>query len=204
MKLKKNKRNRSKTKIINLFIVLALFLGGCAVPFETADTKNIGESEIIVGYTIPLNLTARADLGVTGYTDLGIGLDAFGLFLSDDPILCFYGTGKQKILSFGRNPNFNLLVSGGYGVVVTDLNPENIPYYHYTLLLGMEDEINGFLFGIGVLQDPRFSWQIMHAEFSKETYIHAIIGVEIKKMLFQIQTVHKSGGYINLGFGVKL
>jgi len=201
MELKKNKNSRTKTA--NLTISLVLLLVGCAVPFETADTKNIGESEIIVGYTVPLNVTARTNFGVTGYTDLGIGLD-MGAHLSSDPVFCLYGTGKQKILNFGGNPNFNLLVSGAYGLVATDLNPENIPYYHYTLLLGMENEINGLTFGIGVLQDPRFSWEIMHEEFSKEKYIHAIIGVEIKKMLFQIQTVHKSGGYINFGFGVKL
>ncbi len=203
MDSKKKKCVYSKIKIINFVIVLFLVLSGCAVPFETANTLKAGKAENIIGYTAPLNVTARTNFGVTGYTDLGIGLD-MGAHLSSDPVFCLYGTGKQKILSFGRNPNFNLLVSGAYGVVVTDLNPENIPYYHYTLLLGMENEINGFLFGIGVLQDPRFSWKIMHEEFSKETYIHAIIGVEIRKMLFQIQTVHKSGGYINFGFGVKL
>jgi len=203
MNSKNKKSDFSQIKTLGPVVVLFLLFTGCAVPFETANTLKAGKAENIIGYTAPLNVTARTNFGVTGYTDLGIGLDMGG-HLSSDPVFCLYGTGKQKILSFGRNPNFNLLVSGAYGVVVTDLNPENIPYYHYTLLLGMENEINGFLFGIGVLQDPRFSWKIMHEEFSKETYIHAIIGVEIRKMLFQIQTVHKSGGYINFGFGVKL
>ena len=215
MKFKKNKYNCSKTKIVNLFIALALFLGACAVPFETADTKNIGEPEFTVGYTAPLTFTARGDMGVTGYTDLGIGLDAAGLLLSDDPVLCFYGTAKQKILSFGENPHFNLLASATYGIVASDLNPENIPYYRYTLLLGMKgsdkDNGTGFVFGIGVMQDPRYSWEIMHEEFSKETHIHTVMGVENKKYIFQIQTAHKGedsdrdrDGLISFGFGFKL
>jgi hypothetical protein len=203
MELKKNKRSRSKTEIVSLITVLALFLGGCAVPFETVDTKNVGETEVIVGYTIPSNFAARADIGVTGYTDLGIGLEAGG-HLGRDAVLCAYLTGKQKILTFEERLNYNILISGAYGVVATDLNPENIPYYHYTLLLSMGDEISAFIFGIGVLQDPRFSWTLMHEEFSKEKYIHAVMGAETRKLLFQVQTVHKSGGYINFGFGLKL
>jgi len=206
MNSKKKKCAYSKIKIINFIVVLFLLLSGCAVPFETANTLNMGKAEGIIGYTLPLNVTARANFGVSGYTDIGIGLEVGG-HLSNDPVLCAYGTGKQKILSLGINPHYNILISGAYGVVASDLNPENIPYYHYTLLLGMEDEISGFLFGAGILQDPRFSWKLMHEEFSQETYIHTVMGVETKKLLFQIQTVHKGssgGGYINFGFGIRL
>ncbi len=206
MNNKKNIIPFFKEKSLILIVALFLILSGCAVPFETTDTKNPGESEVIFGYTPPLNFTTRADLGVTGYTDIGVGLEVCG-HLSNDPVLCAYVTGKQKILTFGKDLHYNILISGAYGTVATDLNPENIPYYHYTLLLGMEDAINGFLFGIGVLQDPRFSWKLMHEEFSKETYIHSVMGVETKKLLFQIQTVHKikdSGEYISCGFGIKL
>ncbi len=167
----------------------------------------MGESEMIIGFIPPLNVTTRANLGVSGYTDIGISLEA-GAHLSNNPVLCAYVTGKQKILTSGTNPHYNLLISGAYGAVATDLNPENIPYYHYTLLLGMKNAGRGFLFGIGILQDPRFSWKLMHEGFSKETYIHALIGIEISKFLFQIQTVHKKkdyngsrGEFINFGLG---
>ncbi len=206
MGTKKEKCVRSKIEIINLAIILLLLLSGCAVPFETADTQEMGKFESIIGYTAPLTFTTKANLGITGYTDIGIGLEV-GAHLSNDPVLCAYGTGKQKILSLGKNLHYNILISGAYGVVASDLNPENIPYYHYTLLLGMEDEISGFVFGIGILQDPRFSWKLMHEEFSQETYIHALMGMETSRFLFQIQTVHQGssgGGYINFGFGVKL
>ena len=214
MDSKKKKRGCLKIKITNLIIILALFVGGCAVPFETAGTKNVGEPEFIVGYTAPLTFTAKSDIGVTGYTDLGIGLDMAGLFLGNDPVLCFYGTGKQKILSFGKNPHFNLLVSATCGIVASDLNPENIPYYRYTLLLGIKDGKNsniGLVFGIGFMQDPRYSWEIMHEEFSEETHLHTVMGAENKKFIFQIQTAFKGedsdrdrDGLISFGFGFKL
>jgi len=217
MDRKKFKHGCSKMKIVNFIVALFLLLSGCAVPFETADIHKIGEFEGIIGYTAPLTFTAKENLGLTGYTDLGIGFDMAGAF-SEDAVLCFYGTGKQKILSISAGENihgqvlhYNLLVSGAYGIVFTDLNPAKIPYYHYTLLLGMENDNNGFLFGIGVLHDPRYSWELMHEEFSEETHIQAIIGIEINKFLFQIQTAHKgrdddgdSDGLISFGFGVKL
>lgn len=187
-----------------------MILSGCAVPFETADTLEKGKAEAIIGFTPPLNFATRANFGVSGYTDLGIGLEA-GAHLSSDPVLCAYVTGKQKILTLGKELHYNLLISGAYGVVATDLNPENITYHHYTLLLGMEDTNNVFLFGIGVLQDPRFSWKLMHEEFSKENYIHSLIGIEAGKLLFQIQAVLKrrdyngsGGGFINFGLGRRL
>lgn len=207
MNKKKKEFTCSKTKLSSLIILLYLLFTGCAVPFETGSTLDMGESEMIIGFIPPLNVATRANLGVSGYTDIGIGLEA-GVHLSSDPVFCAYVTAKQKILTLGTNPHYNLLLSGAYGVVSTDLNPENVPYYHYTLLLGMEDSNNVVLLGIGILQDPRFSWKLMHEEFSKETYIHALIGVEAGNLLFQIQTVHKKKDYngrrvevINFGLG---
>jgi hypothetical protein len=206
---KKNKHSCLKIKIVNLVVALALLLSNCAVPFETADTQEMGKAESIIGYTAPLNITARTNFGVTGYTDLGIGLD-MGAHLSSDPVFCLYGTGKQKILTFGKDPHYNLFISGAYGIVSTELNPEKIPYYHYTLLLGIEDNDVGLSLGIGILQDPRYSWELMHEDFSKENYIQILMGIEIGKFLFQTQIVYgkDSNGYtdefLSFGLGIKL
>jgi hypothetical protein len=74
--------------------------------------------------------------------------------------------------------------------------------------LGIEEVTTAILLGIGILQDPRYSWELMHEEFSKETYVQMLIGIEINKFLIQTQLVYKgedsdrdSDQFISLGVG---
>jgi hypothetical protein len=180
MKILRKKFNSYKVKAFVFVILLFIMFSGCAVPFETAQTLERGQGELLLGYSSLVNLTFKGRFGITGYTDLGFGIDL--------PFVNTYLSAKQKLFSSGGNPSFDLFLSGAYGLI-TDTD---IPYYHCTLLAGINDRMGEcFTFGLGILQDPRYTFKLFGSPlYSRETYCHALFGVSGDKVVTQFQIIY--------------
>ncbi len=180
MKVLRRKFNSCKVKAFVFAILLFVIFSGCAVPFETAQTLERGQGELLLGYSSIANLTFKGRFGITGNTDLGFGIDL--------PLVNTYLSAKQKLFSSGGNPTFELFLSGAYGLV-TDTD---IPYYHCTLLVGINNESMGCVtFGLGILQDPRYTFNLFGSPlYSRETYYHALFGVSRDKVVTQFQIIY--------------
>ena len=180
-------------------IILFLLFVGCAIPFEIAETLDRGQAELMAGYSSFLNLTVKGNFGITGSTDLGFGVDI--------PPVNAYLTPKQKLLSLGENPRFNLLISGAYGL----LSYTDIPYYHCTLLTGIDNIGRECItLGGGILQDPRYTFNFLGSPtYSRKKFYHTIIGVSNEKFIMQFQFIYDPQEYnrdkirVSLGFGIR-
>jgi hypothetical protein len=192
-------------KWVIALLSIIIMISGCAVPFQNAEALKRGEKEFISGYSPPTNLSIRINLGVTGSTDAGVGLD-----IPIIPGLLVNGFlfGRQKILSVGSNCPLNLLVSGAYGVILASENAP--PYYQYNALLGFNSAVPGGLItlGAGRLQDPRYAYDFMNSDFRQEVYNHIFFGVTSGKFMIQGQCIirdmeHSEQNIFNIGVGIR-
>jgi len=199
MKNKIKKIFSSKTKIVNLIIVLVLFIGGCAVPFETAETLERGKSQTIVGYSPINNLTMKANWGITGYTDIGAGLDlVLPYFLHSLASV----SAKQKLLSLDltNEKKFNLLISGSSGILLAE--NESPGYYQANSMIGFEGKETLLTIGGGILKDPRYAYDFMHNSYDDEVFRHIFLGLKGRKFMMQMQFVFRGeykGDIVSLG-----
>jgi hypothetical protein len=195
LKMLKNRLSVSKIGFLGFVIFLFMMFSGCAVPFETARNLEAGQGELMLGYSSLANLTFKGRFGITGHTDLGFGIDM--------PFINAYLSGKQKLFVLGREPGFDLFLSGALGKILDT----DIPYYHCTLLAGINNESEGCVtFGLGVLQDPRYTFQLFGSPaYSRETYWYALFGVSRDKIITQFQIIydpHDSQDKIKASVGI--
>ncbi|MBN1693819.1 hypothetical protein JW879_00280 [candidate division WOR-3 bacterium] len=198
MKVLRRKFNSCRVETFVFAILLFAMFFGCAVPFETAQTLESGQGELLLGYSSIANLTFKGRFGITGNTDLGFGIDL--------PLVNTYLSAKQKLFSSGGNPSFDFFLSGAYGLV----SDTDIPYYHCTLLAGISDKSGECVtFGLGILQDPRYTFNLFGSPlYSRETYCHALFGVSRDKVVTQFQIIYdphdtREKFKISVGLGIR-
>lgn len=200
MNMVKNCLSFLKIKIPIILSFLSLICSVYAVPFEVAKTVEKGEGEFILGCSSMLNLTFKGNFSVAEYFSLGFGIDL--------PFVNMYLTGKREIFSFGEEPFFNLSLCGACGITDTD-----IPYYHYTLLAGLNyEEGESFTFGVGIIQDPRFEFNPFELGSSDpqkaEVRYHILLGISDNRFIKQLQFIFDPSGEedkvrVVLGFGIR-
>jgi hypothetical protein len=198
MSIRNKKIAFSNLKILGLAAVILLAFSGCAVPFQKAETLEKGESEIIVGYTPINSLTVEYDRALTGFSDIGLGVDLVIPFLLHS---IGFVSAKQNLLSFNLSNNnyLNLLISGSTGVLLAD---DELPvYYQGNGMIGLESGEVLITIGGGMLKDPRYSYDLMENKFYDEVYKHLFLGLKIRHFLFQIQFISRGdyGDVANIG-----
>ncbi len=177
-----------KLKVVGLAIVVLLAFSGCAVPFQTAETLEKGESEGIFGYTPLTNLSIIGNWGLTGYTDIGFGLDLnIPFFLHS----LGFVSGKQKLLSLNlpNNNSLNLLVSGSTGILLAEDECPN--YYQGNCKVGIKGSKTLFAIGGGILKDPRYTYDLWNNSFSEEVFKHLFIGLKNNHLIIQMHFVSR-------------
>jgi len=200
MNSKKKKYVYSKIKIINFVVVLFLLLSGCAVPFQNGETLERGESEGILGYTPLNNLSVIYNWGLTGYTDIGFGLELPIPFMLHTMV---FASGKQKLLAFdlSNDNRLNILASGSIGAVLAE--NETPTYYQCNGMVGFKDSTTLLTIGGGILKDPRYSYDFMGNSFRDEVFRHIFIGFKENHFMIQMQFIFR-GEYDDniLNFGI--
>lgn len=193
-----------KTLGLDITIILLLIFTNCAVPFHSAETLDIGEQKFSTGYSLLNNFSIRYDVGVTGVTDFGLGLD---LPLPFFPPLVFCKA-KQHLLPLPpKEKGLKILAVGSGGIAILGDSGRSY-YYLYGGLLGLRTGKNTlFTLGAAQLKDPRYFYDIFANEVNEEVHYTVYGGVEFKKYIMQIQYIHRKApdysGIINLGIGFK-
>lgn len=190
-----------KTRRLDKTIILLLIFTNCAVPFHSAETLNRGEQKFSRGYSLFNNFSIRYDVGVTGVTDFGLGLD---LPIPFSPLV--FCKVKQHLLPLPpKKKGLKILAVGSVGITTPEI------YYYYYLyggLLGLRTGKNTlFTLGVAQLKDPRYSYDFFNNKVIEEVYYTVYGGVEFKKYIIQIQYIQRKdpehSGIINLGIGFK-